>query len=213
MSKTLDRIANKEVVTASVSDLKIHPDNPRIGDLELIKQSITDYGFFGTVVANKKTGFVVVGNHRVKAARELEIEKVPVAWIDVDPDIEQRILLIDNRSSDLGGYNSQKLESLLNSIGPLVGTGYTDADLAELIAETEQLDEDDPFEHWKGMPHYESENQGEHRAIIVRFDDEEAVQDFQKKLGLNLTEATRSIWYPPRENNNYMDVAYVKEEA
>ena len=64
-----------------VSDLKYAPYNPRkIDDKELakLKRSITEFGYVEPIVWNKRSGFVVGGNQRLKALRELEIEEADV---------------------------------------------------------------------------------------------------------------------------------------
>ena len=44
--------------------VKPHPRNPRRGDLDAIKASVDVNGFYGAVVANKRTGYILAGNHR-----------------------------------------------------------------------------------------------------------------------------------------------------
>lgn len=119
-----------------MGSIKPHPMNPRMGDLEAIGQSIDVNGFYGAVVVSKRTGHILAGNHRYMAARAAGAESVPVAWVDVDEVGEQRILAADNRTSDLGGYDDAALAVLLESVaadGGLLGTGYSDGDLSELL--------------------------------------------------------------------------------
>lgn len=69
-----------------VGELKPHPKNPRKGDTAAIQASIEANGFYGVVVAQRSTGFVLAGNHRLLAARQVGLETVPVVWGDVyDP--------------------------------------------------------------------------------------------------------------------------------
>jgi hypothetical protein len=117
-----------------VDELKQHPDNPRRGDVDAIAASIDANGFYGTVVAQRSTGFVLAGNHRLLAARQQGIETLPVVWLDVDDDRARRILLVDNRSNDVAAYDEQQLVDLLSELDDLTGTGFSDDDLLKLMS-------------------------------------------------------------------------------
>jgi site-specific DNA-methyltransferase (adenine-specific)/site-specific DNA-methyltransferase (cytosine-N4-specific) len=135
--KAYTRILNDGVETVPVSAIKTHPRNPRRGDLDAVSSSISVNGFYGSLVVNRRSGFIVAGNHRYIAAKELGYESLPVSWIDVGEAEERRILAADNRTSDLGGYDDAVLASLLESLQEdetgLDGTGYSDDDLGELL--------------------------------------------------------------------------------
>lgn len=124
-----------------ITDLKLHPDNPRDGDIGAIAESIEANGFFGTLVAQCSTGRVLVGNHRMQAAIQLGFKKLPVHWVDVDNDTATRILLADNRNSDLATYRDEDLAKLLTRLGKkgkLGGTGYDGDDLDALLFDIER---------------------------------------------------------------------------
>jgi hypothetical protein len=117
--------------------VKPHPRNPRRGDLDAIKASMDVNGFYGAIVANKRTGYILAGNHRWMAARMLELPEIPVLWVDVGEAEARRILATDNRTGDLGGYDDAVLASLLQGLqddGGLLGTGYSGDDLDELLS-------------------------------------------------------------------------------
>ena len=44
--------------------LRPHPRNPRRGDVDAIEESIAENGFYGCVVAQRSTGYILAGNHR-----------------------------------------------------------------------------------------------------------------------------------------------------
>lgn len=106
--------------------------------MDVLVESIRRNGFYGSVVAQESTRHVLVGNHRLRAAREAGIASVPVLWVDVDDDQARRIMLVDNRSSDLAGYDAQSLAALLEATreqeGDLAGTGFDDQALSLLLA-------------------------------------------------------------------------------
>jgi len=126
------RTLNTTYEEVDVTTIKTHPANPRRGDLDVIKDSISVNGFYGSVVVNKRTSHILAGNHRYMAAKALGYDKVPVTWVDVGEHEEKRILTADNRTSELGGYDEAILVDLLKELsdeGMLEGTGYGADDL------------------------------------------------------------------------------------
>jgi hypothetical protein len=117
--------------------LNVHPDNPRQGDIGAIIQSIEANGWYGTLVAQVSTGNVLAGNHRLQAAMHCGLDRVPVHWVDVDDDTARRILIADNRTSDLASYDDAFLAELLGNIATseegLLGTGWDGDDLDLLL--------------------------------------------------------------------------------
>lgn len=72
-----------------------------------------------------------------------------------------------------------------------------------------EIDDADEYEtEWRGMPEFHQPDNGAFRQIIVSFDDQAGVDAFAKAIGQNLTDKTKSVWYPPRERNNVVDLFY-----
>lgn len=130
----MSTIINESYELTDVDKLSPHPDNPRIGLVDTIADSIDTHGFYGAVVAQRSTGYVLAGNHRLAAARQQGMGQVPVTWVDVDDEQARRILVADNRTSDLGTYDEGLLIELLESLPDLTGTGYDQDDLDTLLA-------------------------------------------------------------------------------
>jgi hypothetical protein len=72
-------------------------------------------------------------------------------------------------------------------------------------------DDEDPMNHWRGMPEFNQPDNGAFRQIIVSFDDQAGVDAFAKAIGQSLTDKTKSVWYPPRERNNVVDLFWVDD--
>jgi len=125
-------VLTKTLEWVPVGRLTPHPKNPRLGQTETILDSVTANGFYGALVAQRTTGHVLVGNARLEAACRAGLAEVPVLWVDVDDDRALRILLTDNRSSDLADYDPGRLDQLLAELevtaGGLAGTGYVAED-------------------------------------------------------------------------------------
>ena len=117
-----------------IDSLTPYQDNPRRGDLEVIKESLAANGQYRPIVANRRTGEVLAGNHTLRAAEQLGWTRIAVTWVDVDDETARRIVLVDNRSNDLAGYDDALLASILEDLPDLEGTGYDKAALAELLA-------------------------------------------------------------------------------
>jgi DNA modification methylase len=133
------RVINKEIEQVAIDLLKHHPRNANQGDVEAIKKSLAVNGWYGSVVANLSTKHILAGNHRVMAAKALGWETVPVQWVDVTPEEELRILVVDNRTTRIGQDDTTKITDILAELANtpigLEGTGYGAADLDALIDE------------------------------------------------------------------------------
>lgn len=114
-----------------VSTLSEHPENPRRGDSKAVNESIATNGFYGAILVQRSTGRVLAGHTRLKAAKQSGATSVPGIWLDVNDTQAKRILLADNRTSDLAYYDDDALFAVLGSIleddSSLKGTGYDDA--------------------------------------------------------------------------------------
>lgn len=118
-----------------IASLCPYPGNPRRGDLAAIKESLEANGLFRPIVANRRNNEVLAGNHTVRAAKELGWTEIAVSWVDVDDEQAARIVLTDNRTNDLAGYDNETLADLLIELPSLEGTGYDRDDLDALLAD------------------------------------------------------------------------------
>ena len=116
----------------AITELKPYPRNPRRGDVEEIARSLEVNGQYKPIVANRRDGSILAGNHTWKAARSLGWKTIAVSWVDVDEDEAARIVLADNRTSDMSVYDDSKLLDLLQSLPDLKGTGFTEVDIDQL---------------------------------------------------------------------------------
>ena len=138
------------------------------------------------------------------------MDTVPVLWVDVDNARAVKILLADNRTNDLAGYDNKALTELLSDISNtdgLEGTGYDEADLDALIAELAREQsvqtvngEDD---EWVGMPDYEPYKQS--FRVTLHCDTAEVRAELLGVLSETLhikaqgEGQTISAWYPHKD--------------
>lgn len=131
------------------SELNLFHKNPRVGNVDVIKGSLRAHGQYKPILVNKGTytgryNEVLAGNHTTKAIRDLAEEhpederwqSVDVWEIDVDDDRASRIVVADNRTSELGGTDDEALFDLLDQLNEsekgLEGTAYEEYDLSAL---------------------------------------------------------------------------------
>ena len=119
-----------------------HPDNPRKGDDRAVGESVGRNGFFGGILIQKSTNYVIAGNTRFRVFRDDGMATIPGFWVDCDDETATRIMLADNRTSDLAFYDDEALFGLLKSLVEsegLDGTGY-DRAAYELLLQSMESD-------------------------------------------------------------------------
>jgi ParB-like chromosome segregation protein Spo0J len=126
-----------EVVQAPLGDLRPYPGNARRHDVDAIAGSLRVNGQFRPLVVQRGTSHVLVGNGTLQAAQRLGWPSVQVTYLDVDDAAARRIVLADNRTHDLGGYDEPALADLLSELDGFDGTGYAEEDLTDLLAALE----------------------------------------------------------------------------
>lgn len=132
-------VATNEVTLVPVDSLTPHPANPRRGNIPAIAESIKKNGWHGVVVVQQEMHDgddgkhrILVGAHRVAAAKSIGMTEVPVQFRDVNDLDALRIVLADNRASDLATYDNDRLLENLKHIGDPQGTLF-DLDAIETL--------------------------------------------------------------------------------
>jgi len=123
-----------EIESVAIDSIQPHPRNVRQGDVGAIASSLSEFGQYRPLVVSKSDNNILVGSHRWMAAKALGWDTIHVVYVDVDEEQELRLMLADNRTSDLGGYDEESLLALLTSVGSLDGTGYDLDDVDDLWA-------------------------------------------------------------------------------
>ena len=128
-----------EAQTIAVDKLTLYHRNARRGNIDAIAESLSENGQYKPIVVNlgTRTGRsmeVLAGNHTLQAAKSLGWSQIDVVTVDVDEAEAARIVLADNRTSDLGGYDTEALSDMLHELDDLAGTGYDADDLEQLDA-------------------------------------------------------------------------------
>lgn len=129
---TYDDKAKEHLVP--IDSVQEYPDNPRRGDTKALIESIQRNGFYGVLIGQESSRRILAGNHRLRVLRQLGAEEVPVMFVDCTDADARRIVLADNRTSDLAFYDDPTLFRLLQELdGDLSGTGYDRASYELLL--------------------------------------------------------------------------------
>ena len=129
-TKAAEQVSPLEMVHPD--KLTVHPENPRVGNIAGIVDSIEANGWFGTVSAQVSTGHVIVGNHRFQAGVEAGMDAIPTYWVDCDDETAKRIMLVDNRISDAATNDDERVLAILTELkdgGGLEGSGFDEDDI------------------------------------------------------------------------------------
>lgn len=117
-----------------VTALRSFPGNPRISDVEALSRSLEVNGQYRPIVVRRETREILAGNHTWKAAQKLGWPTIKVTYVEGLTDAQaKRIVLADNRYSDLASYSVPDLTTMLESLPSLEGTGYDQYTASNLL--------------------------------------------------------------------------------
>ena len=204
-----------------IADLKPHPQNYRThpeDQLAHIIESIRANGFYRNVVV-AKDGTILAGHGVVEASKAMKVKTVPAIKLPLAPDDPRalKILTGDNGIAHLGEVDDRILTDLLKDLQAfedgLLGTGYDDAMLANLLYVTRSQDEIadmDVAAAWAGagMPNYDTQAQTQ---LLIQFRTNEDREAFVKQTKLVVTakgEKTWSTWWPDKEVDDASALQY-----
>lgn len=104
-------------------------------DLDALRRSLRYFGTVEPIVVNRRSGRIVGGHQRVKAAEAEGIETLPVVHVDLDDPSEKQLNVALNRIH--GEFDLEKLAAVLADLqtagADLQLTGFTEAELEELV--------------------------------------------------------------------------------
>jgi DNA modification methylase len=123
----------------AISRLSNNPSNPRLNDEAVphVAASLRRFGWQQPVVA-KRTGEVIAGNTRLKAARTLGMSEAPVVWFDGSELDAVAYSIADNKTHEFAQWNDEALGKLLKELrdeDSLDGVGFDPSEIDTLLAE------------------------------------------------------------------------------
>tara|TARA_Y100000114_G_scaffold64308_3_gene58887 strand:- start:1363 stop:3000 length:1638 start_codon:yes stop_codon:yes gene_type:complete len=141
----------------NIDDLYPAPDNPRVNDhvVDKVVRSIQLHGFAAPIVANLQ-GEILAGHTRWKAAKKINMEKVPVRQMDLTGDQARLYRIADNKLSEFADWDEDMLKEQLADLEKAfpvdVADLFTDDELEQMLSDKDdfQLEEE---------PDYSNENE------------------------------------------------------
>ncbi|MBX3316440.1 MAG: ParB N-terminal domain-containing protein [Phycisphaeraceae bacterium] len=138
-----------DVELKPIDSIKPYPNNPRVNDgaVEAVARSIREYGFRQPIVVDRD-GVVIVGHTRLKAAKHLGLERVPVHVADLTPEQAKAYRLADNRTALIAEWSDDLLAIELGELKALDidlgGLGFTDVEISKLLEPGLEVGATDP---------------------------------------------------------------------
>lgn len=134
------------VVYKSVDDLLPYVNNPRLNDgaVDAVAASIKEFGFKVPIVVDSD-GVIVTGHTRLKAAKKLGLDTVPVIVAsDLSPEQVKAFRLADNKTAELAEWDIGKLDIELGEIENIdMGDFGFDIDLSMDTPDDSPIDDKD----------------------------------------------------------------------
>ena len=115
-SKIHPSLKKMAVEISSLTPLK---GNPRVGNVEAIMASYSEFGQVKPIVARKNedgTATVLAGNHQLAAAEALGWNEIAVVFLDADDKRANAFAIADNRTMELGYTDPELLMDMLLDI-------------------------------------------------------------------------------------------------
>ena len=160
MPKPRDFTLPTEIVL--IKDLKPHPRNYRKHpkeQLNHIVQSIKENKIYRNVVI-AKDNTILAGHGVIEGLQILEATEAPCIRLDIEPDSPEalKVLAGDNEIANLANDNTFLLAELLKEVSDktnnLIGTGYTDSTLEDLLDSLTKSSEGTEYQE----PEYQGDN-------------------------------------------------------
>lgn len=204
-----------------MTELQLDPRNARRHsdkNKRQIKQSLETVGAGRSILADAD-GIVRAGNgvfaewgdKPVKIVETDGTELVVVQRTDLRGQAAIRAAALDNLVGDSSAleYEAEILKEITNDDALVKAIAEEDYRLRLLLNGPEQAN--DPNAEWTGMPEFHQEDLSAWKSLKVNFRSPLDLQEFAKLIGQNLTEHTRSIWYPKADRIDMSSQSYQDE--
>lgn len=175
---------------------------------EKLKKEILDLGFSEPVSVwkNNNNFFLLNGHQRVRTLAEMkkegfEIPKIPVNWVEAK-DIKEAKKKVLALTSQYGEMTGQGLYEFMNEASinfKEIENSFRFPEINFEQFEAGFIKESlvgDAQKEWQGMPDFNQEDKTAFFRIIVNFKNPETLKIFTERLGIKITENTKSVWFP-----------------
>lgn len=143
---------NYKTEMRAITDLKEYENNPRLNEetVSQVAKSIQEVGWTSPIVVDEDY-IILAGHTRLKAAKHLSLEKVPV-FVALTPEgkplseeAKRAYRILDNKATELSGWDERKLMEEFQALGladyDLSITGFSVKEIEELTEGLMQFNE------------------------------------------------------------------------
>ena len=201
-----------------IGEIRKYPNNPKKhpkDQIDSLVKSIKEFGF--TVPIIIKDNEIVTGHGRVEAAKVLGLKKIPVIERDDLTDVQVKAFRIaDNRIAESTWFIdklNEEIAGLKEVKFDLEKLGFNMDEISSFNIDFDN-ESNDAYKEWEtsGTLDYDNEDVNGFKLLIVHFPTEDAVKKFADLIGQNITEKTKSIWFPKADQDVVHDIAYEEDE-
>lgn len=217
-SKPPKGVSGMDVVWVGIDELKHDPQNARkhgMDNLNAIEASFKEFGQEEPIIATRDNT-VIAGNGRLTVAKKLGWKGLWVKYTDLSGAALKAYAIAANRTSELARWDDDNLAVILAELKDddfnHLTTGFTEGEIEAMLG-LDSRAELDPDKEWEGMPSFETEDRTSFRKIIVHFMNQEDVDKFAALTGSQITGRTKSMYYPPVEQDKVADIAWEDGEG
>lgn len=118
MAKARKKAAHPQIEMVPIDSLVPWDGNPRINEPAVgpLVRSIEAFGWLDPIVARRKDRMVLAGHARLKAARELDLQMVPVIFANLTVSEGKLYSIADNQIASLSGWDSAKRNTAMREL-------------------------------------------------------------------------------------------------
>jgi len=176
-----------------------------------IAASIREWGWTMPVLVDE-AGTIIAGHGRVLAGHKLGLPEVPVMVAHGWSDAQRRAYtLADNKLTLNSGWDPAMLKlevADLQAQGIDLGlVGFEAYEVKSLL----DLGVEDPGQEWQGMPEHHQDDLTSFRSLVVHFPDQEAMDEFARRIGQDIPAKAPYIWFPEVERQKARALVYASE--
>lgn len=199
-----------KIISKEIQELKIYENNPKSHPQEqinLIKKSIKKFGFLVPILVDSEKN-IVCGHGRLEAAKQLEMQKVPVIEIkNLTQSQINAFRIADNKLSESSwndDFLRQEIEKLQEDNFDINFCGFSNEEIEELLEANEDIDIFESGEKEENLPEMAKEKRvkkedlwilGNHKLLCGDCTKEESIQKLlgQEKIDSLITDPPYGI--------------------
>lgn len=196
MSYSIQNIPIKEIKPANYNPRDINPEA-----LKGLIESIKKFGMPQPLIINKKTNILVSGHQRLRAAKALALETVPVVYVNLS-DAEEKALNVTLNNQKISGHFTHELGMLLDEIRIELGDDFfRDIKLDEITIPpfldeneiVEKVNRGDESSEWAKVQDFQEGDK--YIKLTYIFETEQARDDFINENNIEVkTKRTKNSW-------------------